>query len=151
MQESSNVVEGTAERSTLKQRAAVQREVARLLNDLAPERPPPAREVPLPAVKQHRSPGRCILQSASAAVSVSWFPARPDEDTLGEILVIAWRGTVSLPGSANRTPAEAVPLGQVLLHPIEADAGEWEWQETATDRVFATPALATYCREMLEQ
>ena len=46
MQESSNVVEGTAERSTLKQRAAVQREVARLLNDLAPERPPPAREVP---------------------------------------------------------------------------------------------------------
>lgn len=150
MQESTNVVEGTVERSTLKQRAAVQREVSRLLNDLAPERPPPAREVPLPAVKQHRSPGRCILQSASAAVSVSWFPARPDEDTLGEILVIAWSGTVSLPGSAQRTANQAVPLGQFLLHPVDLGEGEWEWQEAKSDRVFATPALASYCRDLLE-
>ncbi|HEX5832035.1 MAG TPA: hypothetical protein VFY16_13725 [Gemmatimonadaceae bacterium] len=150
MQEERLGFAGTPERITTRQRTAVQREVTRLLDELAPERPPARRDAPAPEVKLHRAPGRCILQAAATAVSVSWFPARRDEDTLGEMLVISWRGVVSVPGAARSTQAEPVPLDTLLLHPVESDDGAWQWRPEDGRPVLETSALACYCRGLLQ-
>jgi hypothetical protein len=141
---------GSVAQRAVKQRAAVQREVSRLLDALAPERPPARRDEPSPSVRLHRSPGRCILQGAARAVSVSWFPGRPDGESLGEMVVTTWRGTVSLPGGAQRAAGRAEELETVLLVPVE-EAGAWHWRPQSGDKAFDTPALASYCQELLEQ
>ncbi len=137
------------ERITTKQRSAVQREVVRLLDELVPQRPAHPREEPHAEVKLHRWPGRCILQAESSAVSVSWFPARPDEDSLGEILVIAWDGIVSLPGSAERSRREAVARRTVVVRPVETRVGEYEWRREGAASPIQTATLANFCRELL--
>lgn len=148
----SNATEwGSIAQRAMKQRAAVQREVGRLLDALAPERPPARRDVPSPAVKQHRSPGRCILQGTAKAVSVSWFPGRADGDSLGEMVVITWLGEVALPGGTARTQARPEEIGQMSFHPVEAATGGWEWRADGVKRAYPTEALAEYCQELLEQ
>lgn len=137
------------ERITTKQRSAVQREVVRLLDDLVPQRPASPREGPDSTVRMHRWPGRCILQAEGNAVSVSWFPGRPDEDSLGEILVIAWDGVVSLPGSATRSQQEAVARRTVVMRPVEIGIGEYGWRGDGGDNLMPTTALATFCRKLL--
>ena len=106
-----------------RRRTAVQHEVTRLLDALAPEKTPQRRPVPEPAVRAYRWPARCILQGAEHAVSVSWFPAGHDDDSLGEMLVIAWRGVVSHPGATRRAADEAVAVRSLLLHPEETGNG----------------------------
>lgn len=133
-----------------KQRTAVHHEVLRLLDALAPELPPPRREADNAGVRAYRWPGRCILQGESHAVSVSWFPGGRDDDSLGEMMVIAWRGVVSLPGSARRAPDQAEALTSLLLHPEEVEGGTWEWKADEGAAAFGTPALAQYCREQLK-
>jgi len=135
---------------TVKQRAAVQREVGRLLDALAPERPPARHDVPTPAVRQHRAPGRCILQADARAVTVSWFPARADADSLGEVVVIAWRGTVSHPGGATRANGGAEPLDTISLQPVELPDGCWEWRSDRHSPALGTEDLASYCRTLLD-
>ena len=132
-----------------KQRAAVQREVLRLLDDLAPERPPPRHEAPTAAVRAYRWPGRCILQGDGHAISVSWFPGGADDGTLGEVMVIAWDGVVSLPGSGRRAVEQAQAVRSLLLHPEETPAGGWEWRSEQEATAFGTAALASFCREQL--
>ncbi|HEU4630000.1 MAG TPA: hypothetical protein VFS08_09635 [Gemmatimonadaceae bacterium] len=149
MQEIDDAPSHITEGVTTKQRAAVQREVQRLLDELAPERPPARHDAPVPTVRQHRFPGRCILQGTTRAVSVSWFPEGYDATSLGEMLVIAWRGVVSLPGSAHRAAGPAEVLTEVLLRPSEGATGEWEWHLAADHQVLSTSALASYCRELL--
>lgn len=138
---------------TQKLRAAIQREVTSLLDELAPERPTPKANAPIEPVRRHRSPGRCVLQGTARAVSVSWFPGQPGDDSLGELLVIAWQGVVSLPGSAHRERAAAKALETVLLHPVAAASGSWEWQpegEGASEG-FVVETLAAYCRGLLQE
>lgn len=134
---------------TTKQRAAVQREVVRLLDDLAPERPPPRHDAPSPAVRQHRFPARCILQGSERAVSVSWFPEGFSDSSLGEMLVISWKGIVSLPGSAQPQRATAEALDTITLRPSETIRG-WEWRAEAGAEVLTTADLASYCRDLLD-
>lgn len=141
---------GYAFEHTLKRRAAVYRDVTRLLDDLAPERPPARHDAPRVAVRCHRSPGRCILQGATRAVTVSWFPTLAGDASLGELVVIAWRGTVSLPGSAQRAPEAAEPTATLALEPALRSDGEWEWR-TAGDVRYTTTTLAAHCRELLEE
>src|SRR5690606_485140 len=135
---------------TSKQRAAVQREVVRLLDELAPEKPPQRRDAPAPSVAAHRWPARCILQGASSAVSVSWFPARPAEEALGEILVIAWNGVVAVPGVVSRGQGAPQARRTVTLQPVEQDGGDFKWRQPPDDDLLLTNELATYCRQMLE-
>ena len=142
---------GVNRQHAARQRTAVHHEVLRLLDALAPELPPPRREVDTAGVRAYRGPGRCILQGESRAVSVSWFPGGRDDDSLGEKMVIAWRGVVSLPGSARRGPDQAVALTSLLLHPEEVESGGWTWRAEEGADSFETTALATYCREQLEQ
>ena len=135
----------------IRQRTAVQHEVTRLLDALAPERTPQRRATPAPepAVRAYRWPARCILQGPEQAVSVSWFPAGRDDESLGEMLVIHWRGVVSLPGATRRAGEEAVAVRSLLLHPEER-AGTWEWRTVEGDPSLETSALATFCLETVK-
>ncbi|HEY0971890.1 MAG TPA: hypothetical protein VGE02_13050 [Gemmatimonadales bacterium] len=132
-----------------KQRTAVHHEVVRLLDALAPELPPPRREVETVGVRAYRWPGRCILQGESRAVSVSWFPGGRDDESLGEMMIISWKGVVSLPGSARRAPDQAEALVSLLLHPAASETGIWEWCTEEGATTFETPELAEYCREQV--
>jgi len=140
---------GPVERFSAKQRVGVHREVERLLDELAPQRPPPRAGLPEVAVKLHRAPGRCVMQAASGAVSVSWFPGQAAEETLGELQVIEWRGVVSLPGSARRADGGAAVVAMSLFRPVELGAGDWVWQTVDGSRRLTTPELAEQCRRML--
>ncbi len=154
MQQDAPAVAGStvwsANRPLATRRAAVNREVSRLLDVLAPELPPPRHGNPVEEVRRHRAPDRCVLQGDARAVSVSWFPARPDESSFGEMQVIVWQGEVSIPGSARRADFAAKEVGTLLLHPVELELGGWEWRAEAGKEVFATEELAEYCRGLLQ-
>jgi hypothetical protein len=92
---------------THKARTGVQRSVDRLLGALAPERTVIRAARPPQPVERYRTPSGCILQAATAAVSVSWFPDLAGDGGFGELQVLAWRGVVSRPGSARL----GLPLG----------------------------------------
>jgi hypothetical protein len=142
---------GANRQHTARQRTAIQQEVVRLLDDLAPASAPTRRSAPAAAVKAYRWPNRCILQGASRAISVSWFPGSADEHSLGELLVISWRGTVSLPGLGHRGSDEAVAVTQLLLHLEPASFDGWEWRTAAHDVAgLGTSALADYCRGQVQ-
>ena len=129
-----------------KARNAVQRSVTALLDELAPERVlTRGEQIRLP-VEQHRTPTGCVLQSASAAVSVSWFAEATAEAELGELRVIVWKGVVSRRGSK---PERATMVKELVLHPVERRAEETLWR--ATDGTeYDTTALAAHCVALLE-
>jgi hypothetical protein len=140
---------GARRQHAAKQRVATEREVVRLLDALAPSVAPARRRTG--AVQAYRWPNRCILQGASRAISISWFPDDQDDAAFGELLVISWQGTVSLPGSSGQRGDEAVAGAELVLH-LEATAlGGWTWHGATddTDGVDTT-TLAEYCRHELE-
>jgi hypothetical protein len=141
---------------SLKERSAVQRAVERLLDELAPERAVGrATQSPLP-IERHRTPRGCILQAPAGAVSVSWFPDAAIDASIGELQVIAWRGTVSRPGSAQRAPGGATVVEELSLRPVEAegrvegDAADWRWR-AGDGTVYDTASLAAHCLALLER
>ncbi len=136
---------------SLKERAGVQRAVDRLLDQLAPERVVSrGPRLPVP-VERHRTPRGCILQAATAALTVSWFPDAATDAAFGELQVIAWRGVVSRPGSAQRAAGGAAIARELMLRPAEGGAGNAEgWVWRATDgTVYDTDALAAHCLALL--
>lgn len=124
----------------------MQRSVTALLDELAPERVLTRGErIRLP-IEQHRTPAGCVLQAATAAVSVSWFPEAAPDAALGELRVIVWRGTVSRRGSRRES---ATMVKEVVLHPLERPPEDCLWR--ATDGTeYDTSALAAYCIALLE-
>lgn len=136
-----------ADPPTTKQRTAVQREVTRLVDELAPVRAPARPGASAPAVVCHRLPRGCILQGATGAVSLSWFPASGSEEALGELQLVTWRGTVSLPGSAARR-AGAEMIGELILTPAEGEGGVWRWRGTGAD--WTTDEVIARCWALLE-
>jgi hypothetical protein len=139
---------GADEWPTAKQRTAVEREVTQLLDALAPHRPVPRAGPPPADVRLHRAPGRCVMQAATGAVSVSWFPGHGMDETLGEMQVIEWRGVVSLPG-ATRRAVGAVAVGQCVFHPVEVGVGAWEWHAADGSLALPTSGLVAHCRRLL--
>jgi hypothetical protein len=129
-----------------KTRTAVQRSVTALLDELAPERVlRQMKQLPGP-VEQHRTPTGCVLQAATCAVSVSWFP--DTGGTLGELHVLVWRGTVTRRGSPT-SRKRATLVEEIVLHPIEPPAEDCLWQ--APDGVrYDTAGLAARCLALLE-
>ena len=129
-----------------KARNAVQRSVTALLDELAPERVlTRGEQIRLP-VEQHRTPNGCVLQAASAAVSVSWFAEATAEAELGELRVIVWKGVVSRRGSK---PERASMVKEVVLHPVERRPDDTLWR-TTDGKEYDTPALAAHCVALLE-
>jgi hypothetical protein len=111
---------------TLKERTAVQRSVDRLLDGGL---------------------------GSVGAVSVSWFPDADNDVALGELQVVAWRGTLSRPGSADRSEG-AVVVKELVLRPIEGVPGEkgaqtWIWR-AQDGTTLDGDALAAHCVALLE-
>jgi hypothetical protein len=62
---------------------------------------------------------------------------------------VAWRGTVSRPGSSHRASG-AKPVEEMVLRPVENRMGELEWR-AVDGTTFSTDALAVRCSELLDQ
>jgi hypothetical protein len=134
---------------THKARNAVQQEVSRLLDALAPERAAHRVGLKTNEVERYRMPSGCVLQAAAGAVTVSWFPDSAQGAELGELQIVVWSGTVSHPGSSKRT-AGAKLVEEMVLRPAEARMGGLEWR--ASDGTgYSTDALAARCAAMLER
>jgi hypothetical protein len=133
---------------TSKEKNAVQREVTRLLDTLAPERATARPSRLITSVQQHRTPNGCILQAAEAALSVTWYVEAADRGRVGELQVVLWRGIVSRRGSAPTTdPAEVVR--REVLNPIERPTDDCIWRSDA-GTAYDTAGLAAHCLALLE-
>jgi len=133
---------------TIKERNAVQQEVGRLLDAFAPERAA-HRMGAKEDVERHRTPRGCILQAANGAVTLSWFPDSAQGAELGELQVMAWRGTVSRPGSSQRASGATV-IEELVLRPVENRMGSLLWRSTE-GTTYTTDALVAYATEMLDR
>lgn len=134
---------------TNKAKAAVQRLVNGLLDELAPERTLTRSERVPVAVEQHRSPTGCVLQAADYAVSVSWFDESKGE-TLGELHVIVWRGTVARRGATRHTKGATI-ISEIVLHPIEPPEGDYVWRATDGTRYDSIGVIAKILSLLQEQ
>jgi hypothetical protein len=134
---------------TTKERNAVQREVTKLLDELAPERANPRLNVPVTAVQAHRTPNGCILQSSTAALSVTWYAEATDQPRVGELQIVLWRGVVFRRGAVrSQTPAEIVR--QEVLNPVEQPVDQPEWI-SRDGSVYTTPDLVAHCLKLLDE
>jgi hypothetical protein len=127
----------------------VQRAVTALLDELAPERVVKRIERAPMTIEQHRTPGGCVLQAPTAALSVSWFPDPADDAALGELHVVVWRGVVSRRGSP-RKPGGATVTRELVLRPIERPSNELVWR-AADGTPYDTESLAAKCLALLEE
>lgn len=133
---------------TSKEKNAVQREVTRLLDELAPERATARIERAPAAIQQHRTPDGCILQAADAALSVSWYADAADDTRLGELQIVQWRGVVARRGAPPR-PQPATIVRQQVVHPIEQSMdGGTCWRDDE-GKLYDTAALTAHCLELL--
>lgn len=127
----------------------MQREVTRLLDDLAPERSSARASQAIASVQQHRTPNGCVLQADAAALSVGWHAEATDQDRVGELQILLWRGVVSRRGATPaRVPAEVVH--QEVLNPIERPLTESVWS-SRDGTVYTTAELAAYCLLLLDK
>lgn len=133
---------------TAKEKNAVQRAVSGLLDALAPERATTrSSRLPVP-VERHRTPTGCVLQAATAALSVSWFPDATTDASLGELQIAVWRGVLSRRGAAPQ-PEGAVVTRELVVHPIAHAADDCVWR--ATDGTsYDVQSLAAHCTSLLE-
>ena len=131
-----------------KAKAAVQRSVTALLDELAPERVLSRVDRLQGPVEQHRTPTGCVLQAVNSAVSVSWFADATEDAALGELHVVVWRGKVTRRG-AVRGPKGATVIAELVLRPIEPPADDCLWQATDGTR-YDTASLAAKCLALLE-
>lgn len=135
---------------TVKEKGAVQRAVTNLLNTLAPERATKRTEsVPVP-IEQYRTPSGCVLQAATAALSVSWFPDAATDAGLGELQVVLWRGVVTRRG-AGATRERATLVSEMNLRPVEDSIDASEWRDKADRAIYDIRRLADYCLTLLKE
>jgi hypothetical protein len=136
---------------TANEKNAVQREVTRLLDALAPERVTTRASQPdvSTSVEQHRTPNGCILQGSAAAVSVTWYAEAADRGRVGELQVVLWRGVVFRRG-ARATPEAAQVILQEVLNPIERPTGAAVWR-SHDGTTYDTPSLAAHCMTLLAE
>ena len=133
---------------TTKTRNAIARSVTALLDALAPERAIKRIDELKGSVEQHRTPTGCVLQAASCAVSVSWFPAATEGAALGELDILVWRGKVARRG-VPRSPKNATLVTELVLRPIDPPAEDLLWR-AADGTQYDTASLAAHTLSMLE-
>jgi len=134
---------------TSKAKNAVQRSVTAILDELAPERVLKRGEHLRVPVEQHRTPSGCVLQAATAAVSVSWFAGAGNDPALGELHVVVWRGIVSRRGSPKRREGATV-VRELVLTPLEKPSNNWVWRG-ADGTEYDTADLAALCTKLLDE
>ena len=129
----------------------MQREVSRLLDELAPERTraDSGRSVDaLQRLQRHRTPTGCILQAANAALSVTWYADAAERGRVGELQIVLWRGIVSRRGS-GKTPDPAEVIRQEVLNPIERPTDDCVW-DSGDGTTYDTAGLIAHCLALLE-
>lgn len=99
-------------------------------------------------IEQHRTPDGAVLQAATAALTVSWFPESVKGSALGELHVRVWRGTVLRRG-ALQPRDRAVVSSELLLRPLEPPSGDQVWI-SADGTTYDTETLADHCLKLLE-
>ena len=132
---------------TANEKSTVQRSVTELLDSLAPERVVKRGDTLQGPIEQHRTPSGCVLQAEDAALSVSWFADNRGQ-TLGELHVNVWSGTVSRGGSSHRKPAKAEVVSETVLYPMDSSLVGSVWR-TSAGKEFDTPALVAHCIALL--
>jgi hypothetical protein len=134
---------------TNKAKAAVQRSVNALLDELAPEKTLTRGErIPVP-IEQYRSPTGCVLQAADYAVSVSWFDESKGE-SLGELHIITWSGTVARRGATRYTKG-AKMISETIVHPIDPPDDGYLWRGTDGTRYDLIGLVAKILSLLQEQ
>jgi hypothetical protein len=133
---------------SVKEKNAIQRSVTALLDELAPERVLKRVQQLSGTVEQHRTPSGCVLQTATAAVSVSWFAAASTDKTLGELHIVVWKGVVSRRGSP-KPPKGATIVTELVLHPIDRPSDDLVWRADSGAE-YDTASLAAHCLALLE-
>jgi hypothetical protein len=133
---------------TAKSKNAVQRSVTALLDELAPERVLKRDRQLTGPVEQHRTPTGCVLQAATAAVSVSWFAGAGN--ALGELRVVVWRGTVQRRG-APRSQKGAEIVSELVFLPIDPPADNAMWHSTDGSKYDAAGLAAKALALLKEQ
>jgi hypothetical protein len=135
--------------ATERAREGVTRAVQRLLDALAPVSVSARTNRPRTPIGLRRSRRGCVLQAATAALSVSWFPAVGSDVASGELQVTAWQGIVSLPGSADHARRGAAIAHESTFVPLDDGRGTWVWQ-AVDGMVYDTEALVVHCAALLE-
>lgn len=131
-----------------KEKTVIRRSVTSLLDELAPERVLRRVEALPGPVEQYRTPSGCVLQAATAAVSVSWFPDDSDAPG-GQMQITVWQGHVSRRG-APKKPRGATIIAEMALHPVARTTDTITW--VATDgKEYDTGALAAHCLALLDR
>ena len=138
----------TSSRSA-KAKNAVQRSVTGLLDELAPERVLKRVETLRGQVEQHRTPSGCVLQAATAALSVSWFAPAGSDLASGELHVVLWKGTLSRRGSTKKSEGATI-VSELELHPIDQPSDDCVWKATDGTQ-YDTASLAARCLALLEE
>jgi hypothetical protein len=134
---------------SVKAKNVVQRQVTALLDELAPERVlSRADRIKLP-VEQYRTPSGCVLQAATAAVSVSWFAEANTDAPLGELHVVVWRGVVSRRG-APQVREGATLVKETVLYPMDPSSDQHVWR-SKDSKTYDTGMLAAECVALLEK
>ncbi|HXT14922.1 MAG TPA: hypothetical protein VN706_04790 [Gemmatimonadaceae bacterium] len=133
---------------TSKEKNAVQREVGRLLDELAPERTSAHAGRSMEAIQRHRTPTGCILQGANAALSVTWYVDAAERGRVGELQIVLWRGIVSRRGS-GKTPEPAEVVRQEVVNPVERPTDECIWRSD-DGTGYDTTGLIAHCVMLLE-
>jgi hypothetical protein len=133
---------------TAKTKNVVQRSVTALLDALAPERVLKRVEQLEGSLEQHRTPTGCLLQAATCAVSVSWFPDATKDAALGELHVLVWSGKVARRG-VPRSAKNATLVTELVLRPIEPPTDDCIWQSTDGVR-YDTSSLAAHTLSLLK-
>ena len=126
----------------------MQREVTRLLEELAPERTNPKAQAGDGSIQQYRSPNGCILQADDAALSVTFYGEAADQDRVGELQIVLWKGVVSRRG-ARPPERPAQVIRQEVVNPIETPVDESTWR-SRDGKLYSTTALIAHCRQLLD-
>lgn len=135
---------------TVKERNAVQRAVTNLLDALAPERATTRTERAQVPIEQYRTPSGCVLQAATAALSVSWFADAPTDAGLGELQVVLWRGVVTRRG-AGPTREGARVVREFALRPVEDSADATAWRDAADNSIYDIQRFGDHCLALLNE
>lgn len=133
---------------TTKERSAVLRTVTALLDVLAPERELRRGDPARPAIAEYRTPSGCVLQAATAALSVSYFTDTESAAPLGELHLVVWRGVVTRRG-APRVKEHATQVKELVLYPMTSITDK-VWR-AADGTEYSTTELAAKCTELLEE
>ena len=131
-----------------RERGVVERNVCALLDAIAPEEKLTRGERLRQPIERHRTPTGCVLQAASAALSLSWFADSSTDASFGELHILVWRGVVTRRGSSPNHKGAHV-RSTLILRPAESDVVGGAWRDAkGTD--YGTQELAEHCLSLLD-